>query len=862
MVGVTSPPAARAAGCAGPPSQGTAYPQITNISPCSYDVTGGGTLTIYGVDFAQGDAVVFGPAGGGKSETLQGVHVWSSTKITATIPPDNSQPGAPGTPVNDKYTVHVRLPDPQNQATTCTVVYCGESNTGGRFVLFTYTGKWARAPILDPGGISPAQGTPRGGTTLTITGQNFTSDAQVVFNLSSGAVSVAPLKVDPSGTTLTVSTPSDLTPPRYDNHIPDTVQVAIHTVGGDSKTEPYTYAWLTGAKPKITSIKPGDGDPKGNQPVVITGTNLGGTDGKPIVTLTYSVPLQPQNCGRCHDETSAFSGVTFVQKGGKIDAVTPDVADFPAYPPATQQPLPPDAHFDAAVPQDATVTVITDSGMATTTYHLDQCEGPPDLNPLHLVLNAAFQISRCHAVGQGFVTWMLQEPDVAGNVNSSNAERRNPTAIGNLERITEGIALGLLGLVFTVSLIRFTVGAVTSGNPGTVIQGIIHPAGAALMVVLWPDIYRYSVIIANTITQAIANGPINLDSVPTVLLGAMLILGLGVGSFLGGLGIIIGIVFVLMGVSLFFALVALKLTLFALMAVVYVAMPALVVVSRFPTYEWLLGAAMRAWVVGLVWPIGWAIILACAAAVFVDGWSLDVGGGLVHAIGNSMVSVMLLIACVKLPGMMIRVALLGTGITPGGRGLGGALIVNHFMSKAIAAGLAAAGVTPAITGIGAKGAVDLGLKSGGEQVPAAKGTAAAGKKLFDAEMHAGAAGAPPVTSKDAANAFHSLHDPDLAARIFDQSFEQASSGQNARTKAHHWMREAYGQEYSRPGGGSQAKLDALEDLGRAGTTELQDGYRQHIKDQAGWKEWAADRGGIDAAFGFTAPSPQKEPVAP
>jgi hypothetical protein len=812
------------------PASASPYPNITKLSPSSYSPAGGATITLMGSGFATGDSVTFSAARAGSTIVTEcsvsnpvgcpvEVEVISPTQMTAVIPPD---PDPPNTALPDRFTVHVKLPDSDGTVCAPAVGYCGESNLGSHVVLFSYTGAWGQPPSIDPNGLSPNPISPLGGQKLTITGANFTATASVLFNnMPSGTVTVSgpQVTVGPGGTSLTVLTPGD----SGDGQLPRAVSVQVHTVAGTSAGAPLTIAWAKGGAPKITGVNPGDGDPAGNQAITISGQNLGGTSGQATVTLTYSVPLQPQTCGPCDAETAAFTGVKVVQKGGQIQATTPDVKDFPTYPPADQQPLPPGARFAAAVPQDATLTVITDSGTASTKFHLDDCGGPPDANPIHALLNSIFSIPSCNAVGQGFVTWMLQEPDVAGDLHSASAEQHSPTAVVQLESVTAGIALGLLALVFTVSLVRFTVGAVAAGNPGTVIQGIVQPAGAALLVIAWPQIYTASVTLADTITNGIANGPINLEAVPTLLLFAMFALALGVGSFLGGIGLIIGILFVIAGVALFFALIALKLTLFALMTVVYVGMPLLAVISRVPTYDWVFSAALRAWGIGLIWPIGWALILACAGAVFVDAWNLDQGGDLVKLVGQSIVSVILLAACVKMPGMMMRVALRGTGLEGGARSIGGALVLNHFLGKALAAGGAAVGVPPWLTGIAMSGG-GRSLPELTAKAPAAMPAPGTAAKLFDEhayQLRHSADRGRDVEPQALAQAFGRLDDAGLAHNVYDQSFARTAAG---NAKAHFVLAEAYEKEWSKTNHGDPARLDALVRLGAAPLENLREGY--------------------------------------
>ena len=125
----------------------TATPTITNISPSVGPTSGGTTVTITGTNFTGVTAVTFGGAGPAKSFTFV-----SSTEITAVSP-------ATGAAV-------ARL-----------IVVTTPSGTSANVPAadFTYEG----APTIT--NISPSVGPTSGGTTVTITGTNFTGVTAVTF---------------------------------------------------------------------------------------------------------------------------------------------------------------------------------------------------------------------------------------------------------------------------------------------------------------------------------------------------------------------------------------------------------------------------------------------------------------------------------------------------------------------------------------------------------------------------------------------------------------------------------------------------------------------------------------------------------
>ncbi len=106
--------------------------------------------------------------------------------------------------------------------------------------------------------ISPTGGSTAGGTSVAITGTNFTSAATVKF----GSTAATSVKYT-SATSLTAVSPAESA---------GTVQVTVATSSGTSNGESYTYTAPTG--PTITSITPDSSPLAGGGTATIIGTNL------------------------------------------------------------------------------------------------------------------------------------------------------------------------------------------------------------------------------------------------------------------------------------------------------------------------------------------------------------------------------------------------------------------------------------------------------------------------------------------------------------------------------------------------------------------------------------------------------------
>ena len=216
-----------------------AAPTVTSISPNSGPSAGGTSVTITGTGF--GLSVAFVTFGGNGATFI----VNSATSITAISPPGTG-------------TVDVRVSTNRTSATSAAD-------------QFTYS---ATAPAITS--ISPDRGPPAGGTSVTITGANFTGATAVKF----GAANAATFTVN-NATSITATSPSGT----------GTVDVTVTTPGGTSPTsaaDQFTYG--AGAlAPTVTSISPNSATI--SEHITITGTNFIGVTavrfGSALATSSY-----------------------------------------------------------------------------------------------------------------------------------------------------------------------------------------------------------------------------------------------------------------------------------------------------------------------------------------------------------------------------------------------------------------------------------------------------------------------------------------------------------------------------------------------------------------------------------------------
>ncbi|RLJ76607.1 beta strand repeat-containing protein, partial [Pedobacter alluvionis] len=199
----------------------------TSTSPIPFTVTFSETVTGFVAgDIIPGNATISGFSGSGTTYTF------------------NATPTA-----NGAVTINVAANIAQDDA--------GNGNTAASQFSITY-GQAVAAPTVTA--LSPTSGPTSGGTSVTITGTDFSGATAVTF----GATAATGFTVN-SATQITATSPAGT----------GTVDVRITTTGGTSATsasDQFTYV----AAPTVTALSPISGPTSGGTSVTITGTNFSG----------------------------------------------------------------------------------------------------------------------------------------------------------------------------------------------------------------------------------------------------------------------------------------------------------------------------------------------------------------------------------------------------------------------------------------------------------------------------------------------------------------------------------------------------------------------------------------------------------
>jgi hypothetical protein len=255
-------------------------PTVSSLSPTSGSSAGGTSVTITGTNFTGATAVLFG-------DYYATFTVNSSTSITATAP---AQPAG---------TVDVIVQS-----------YSGQSAPSSS-TRFSYSA--ATDPAVSS--LSPTSGSTAGGTSVVITGTNFTGATDVWF----GAVEVPSFTVN-SSTQITATSPSQAV---------GTIDVTVETPSGVSVTSSSDHFTYTAASaPTVTSLSPSSGSTGGGTSVTLTGTNFTGATavdfGSVAATFTVNSATSitatspPQASGNVYVTVTTPSGTSSTGAGNQF----------------------------------------------------------------------------------------------------------------------------------------------------------------------------------------------------------------------------------------------------------------------------------------------------------------------------------------------------------------------------------------------------------------------------------------------------------------------------------------------------------------------------------------------------------------
>ncbi len=260
-------------------------PAVTALSPATGPAAGGTVVTLTGANFTGATRVAFG-------SIATGFTVNSDSSITATAPTAEAA-----------GSVYV------------TVTTVGGKSATGAASRFTYT---AATPVV--AALDPSTGSSDGGTTVTVSGANFTGASAVTF----GGVR-ASFYVDSDTSIVAYSPPGAGTV--------DVRVTSFQRTSALSSGDRFTYA----APPVVSSIDPTSGPVDGGTTVEITGTgftdasevDFGGAPADFVVnddtSITATAP--PSYAGTVDVTITASGGTSAPSSGDQFTYLAPPVVD-------------------------------------------------------------------------------------------------------------------------------------------------------------------------------------------------------------------------------------------------------------------------------------------------------------------------------------------------------------------------------------------------------------------------------------------------------------------------------------------------------------------------------------------------------
>ncbi|GAA3803410.1 IPT/TIG domain-containing protein [Streptomyces phyllanthi] len=312
-----------------------AAPSLSTLTPSQGPTSGGTTVTLTGTNLTGATAVRF------DGIAAASFTVNSATQITAVAPPH-----AAG-------------------AAQVTVTTSGGTSNA---LSFTYVA----VPSLT--GLVPNQGPVSGGTTVTLTGVNFSGATGVSFD----GVPAASFTVN-SATQITAVAPS---------HAAGAAQVTVTTSGGTSNALSFTYV----AVPSLTGLVPNQGPVSGGTTVTLTGVNFSGAtavsfDGVPAASFTVNSATQITAVAPSH--AAGAAQVTVTTPGGTSNPDNPQAYFYYAATPSLLSVLPLSGPTTGGTTVTLTgndllgATAVSFDGVAATSFTVDSATQITAVAPPH-----------------------------------------------------------------------------------------------------------------------------------------------------------------------------------------------------------------------------------------------------------------------------------------------------------------------------------------------------------------------------------------------------------------------------------------------------------------------------------------------
>jgi hypothetical protein len=238
--------------------------------------------------------------------------------------------------------------------------------------------------------------------------------------------------------------------------------------------------------------------------------------------------------------------------------------------------------------------------------------------------------------------------------------------ITTLYNLTSGMAIGLLGAVITVSIVRYWIAGLSmSGSGGfEALEGLMRSIGAVGFLLIWPVFFGLLINLSNVASATILGDP-PLRAEIAHIINTVVLVTVSPG---GDLTLFIGIVIAIVGGLLFLALLFMKVMIGATVTFLFIAMPLAVILWPIDELAWLARYALRAFICLLIVPVVWALIFATFAAITTNALEFQGAHGFLNQVTQPLVALAMLWLTITIPRTLFKLASGGLGMGRHGGG--------------------------------------------------------------------------------------------------------------------------------------------------------------------------------------------------
>lgn len=238
--------------------------------------------------------------------------------------------------------------------------------------------------------------------------------------------------------------------------------------------------------------------------------------------------------------------------------------------------------------------------------------------------------------------------------------------VAALYNLTSGMAIGLLGAVLTVSIVRYWISGLSlSGSGGfEAIEGLLRTLAAVGFLLVWPFLFGQLIAVSNIASATILGDP-SLRTEVAHIINTVVLVTFAPG---GAVGLFISIVVAVAGAILFLGLLFMKVMIGAAITFLFVAMPLAGILWPIDELSWVARYAVRAFVALLIVPVVWALIFATFAAVSVNALEFQGAHGFINQVTQPLVAIAMLWLTITVPRTLFKLASSGLGLGRHGGG--------------------------------------------------------------------------------------------------------------------------------------------------------------------------------------------------